>query len=521
MPKVALPVTNHNEFQTRQIGYSIANDIMKEMRFNQDAPIFLTNDDGDIIQQGTKLERHQYNDNVRLAENKNRLTVTVETGILEDMGLTFPTKLYTNWNRPIFADRKLDIFLTPIYVPSKMTINFKFDFMSEGQGKKWVREIIRRVGEGRQDQTHRIKYTYLIPKEITFMLHEFYKLRENVAGYGDDFAAWLDANMDGRFTTITNIVGNVQTAQLAMPEVQQEVHGYFEGPFETKQVAKENPSNMYRIEFDYVIHFEDVMDLVLDYPIMIHNQVLEEGKLRDDPMKQIRYTDPSRGSMPNQWMNYLTFFIDPRQEHSQLEHVPGYNIPRYDEFEFVTDPINEYFEHYFSVLIEVDPDDVRAAFSIQDLEDSEESLTFSDRWKAFLEQEMPFMNLNDGSVLHVRHYPTLNKAYFNKVVCDPNTLSFRSNVDMSLRTINHFSFFICTDLRKINLSGLKRLLCWPDVLRDIFIIQRRNVTIPEPLNGACLTLNQLSDVFEEAYGERLMGYNMKTVGNARFTTYRR
>lgn len=530
MPKVALPVTNANEFQTRQIGYSIANEIMKEMRFNKDAQIFLTNSDGDIIQEGTQLERWKNADNVRNADSSDRLTIKVEKEVLEDMGLTYPTKKYIGWNRPIFVDKGLNIYLTPVYAPTRMTINFSFDFSNEGTAKKWVREAIRRFAEGRQDQTHRIKYSYLIPNEYTYMLHQFYLLRENVDGYNDLFEDWLTACLDGRVTAITNIIGNVNTAHLNVPEVQQNVHGFFEGPFEENKVQKENDASRYRIEFDYIIFYEDVTDLVLEYPVMIHNQVLQEGVLRDNPMKQIRYTDPAKGSLPNQWMNNFVFFNEFRVIKSFLDAVPGYNIPSFDNFEFADTEINSYFEHYFSILIEVDPDNRKYAFSLEELKDNgEDSLTYTARWKDFLRQELPFLNINDASVLHARHYPTLDKNIFYQIdpeeVPDASSegydLVFNTVVDMSLRTINHISFFICTDLRRINITGLKRLLCWPDVIQDIFTILKIKVQVPEPIVGTCLTMNQLNNLFIEVYGEGIRGYSMKTVNTASIYTRRR
>ncbi len=522
MPKVALPVTNADETQTRQIGYSIANEIMKEMRFNKEAPIFLTNEDGDIIQQGTKLEKHQYADNVKVTENKNRLTVKVTREIIEDMGLTYPTKKYTAYNRPIFIDRDLNIFMVPIYAPTKMTVNFAFDFTSEGIGKRWVREAIRRFAEGRQDFTHKLKYSYFIPLEYTYMLNEFFKLREAVDPYNDTFDNWLTACLDGRVRAITNIVGNVQTAALTVPEVQQNAHGYFEGPFENASTRKENDSGMYRVEFDYIVFYEDVTDVVLDYPIMIHNQVLKEGVLRDNPMKQIRFTDPAKGSLPNHWMRDLIFFRDFRVERSFLDSIPGYNIPSYDEFEFTDHRINDWSEHYFSVLLTVDPNNPRVGFSLSELEENgEDSLTFSDRWKAFLLQEAPFLNTNNASVLYARHYPTLNKDVFYQIDFEGGDIpdegidiTFKTVKDMSLRTINHISFFINTDLRRINYSGLERLLCWPDVLQDIITIQKVRYEVPVPLFGTCLTMGQLNKIFEDIYGEGIIGFNMKTVNYA-------
>jgi hypothetical protein len=106
------------------------------------------------------------------------------------------------------------------------------------------------------------------------LLRKLHSMREAVDGYGENFETYFNNFITTRATEGTTLTGNKVETLIA--ESQFRVQGMFnftEAP-EKEQMGGE--TNMWMSEFSYKVTIDVPTQIHMQYPIMVHNQILEE-----------------------------------------------------------------------------------------------------------------------------------------------------------------------------------------------------------------------------------------------------
>ena len=172
-------------------------------------------------------------------------------------------------------------------VQSKNTITVRYISNSKSEAQRWRASIRRRLMQKATTDIHSIQFYYPVPKHFMYFLSKIYRMRENIAGYDESFSTWLQDCFVPRMTIITDQAGN--NPQWVIKERQGNIVGYYDSDEEPSEISKDDDAGRYSAEFTYTFFYERPDTLVMEYPIVIHNQLIGEEMVNK---KQIEHKYP-------------------------------------------------------------------------------------------------------------------------------------------------------------------------------------------------------------------------------------
>ena len=449
MPIVTLPIPDAYESSTRPIAVQIAKNIVKDYAAPKGARIVFPGDTNKIAQPKTVINDTRDKEG-NFLQTDSTINITVEEQPIEDRILATAVTRHKDENICIFLDKELGIKLKPVYTPTETTISFRLRFRDKTIANRWRDGVKSRYSMGRAEVIHKVTYHYGIPPEMVYMIYEMHRIRERVAPLNESLRGWFERCFDARLTTVTNQAGNVNTGIIAMPENQIGILGWFDFTYIPDKNEKENDTGVYTCGFDYKFQYDKVTDLVLEYPVIIHNQVLPKT-IRDDQKEEVLDTETKFMQHSKSLFEFMTS-QDPRY----LSSIEGYGVPFFDDW--LVNRIPRGVSTLFHALVEIDPLDKRDLFNIEDIEE----LEFKQEILDFLPGEADFIAEIGKSIFYANMYEGEVSTGMNKVTMNA-TLDFRTVDEMDLRLINHFHFGIITDWTMLDQAALDRLRKNPTV----------------------------------------------------------
>jgi len=286
-----------------------------------------------ILYTGPEEETYQPGSTVTPPEEENnrfdhdeRLSIEVDQDFMLDGVLT---RAYQQAEQlVVFRDPALQTSMKPIYAPVEITINFEYKATDQTAANRWRSRMRNRVGQGQIQHLHTIDYHYLIPLKFLTILDEVVKLREGIAGYGQNLLQYLESHLDPRATIMTDLADKRE--RWAIAETQQQVQGYFDFDGYPEKGTRSNQGDTVTIAFGYKLSFEVPVAGVLRWPLMIHQKV-------------IKYYEPEKPYAPENMSRMFTlsgshnwYFEQgngPSAAPANWSIRRGVAIPGFDEFE--------------------------------------------------------------------------------------------------------------------------------------------------------------------------------------------
>lgn len=442
MPRVLVEVPETYESITRPVVYDIVRTVMertgipKTVRINYPGDIERAMQDGSSITTShPEATKYPYT---------SQLTIDVAEDYQEDRILS--SAVFRPENFFIFKDPKLGVAIKPVYSPCDVTVTIKYRARSKQQATKWRDDIRNRTAMNREQFIHQASYHYLIPEELFVILREIHKLRETVAGYGDDFDTYFKNHRTSRARWLTNQAG--QQGRWGIAETQIRVLGWFDFEGVPEQGSKEDDGSTWTISFSYKFKYDKANACAMFYPLVVHNQMIKyRPTVEEQPMYQIE----------NQLRKYalsakmFAYFEMGRAMHYQ-QLRQGYSVPDFDEFipaSVVPDTLR-----LATVLIKIDPENPRAIFNLTD--NLGNQIMLDPDIRCCLEKEYPFMTLPFQSIFNVSLYrgPFLQTP--DKVTVD-SSFNVTSTFDMDLRQTYHLRISLVKNLRLLPQAALDRI----------------------------------------------------------------
>ncbi len=471
MPRVIIPNTHIEETFLRPIVLKIINDI-KDITGMDDkyitnpdnhVKIYYPSDSEKIIQPGAALSEQFLNN--RLASDE-KVIVTVTEKLHKENVLC--NQVNQRDGRPIFLDRKLEFGMYPIYKNTEVNINFTIRFPNRELSRKWLNFINNKIEQYKQAHIHDLAYGYNIPTVCLFVLREIHRLREETKGYDEDLSTYFSNNCSQNITKVTNQAGN--NPIYAVAETQTRILGFFDFDIPPDKGNKENDTEATTVEFSYIIRIDKPTDILLIYPVSVHNQILDDKyQILDHPL-----TFNDRELVYNQRAGIYKYFEAMNAQILQ-SNKREYTIPYFDDFYTIHNI--KCLQSIFTCLIQLTQEDKDVLVNLTDMGDYDIHPVILN----FLKKEITWLTRPFESVFNITMYVS-NEIMDPRTISIDNALNIYNEIQLDYRKVYHIRFSVVTDLNLLTPEALERLRKDKDVLRLILdLINDKNKNIP--LNG--------------------------------------
>lgn len=443
MPTVALEIPETYDSVTRPVTSGIVRDLINYFELPNDTSIRYMGSAGEVAQRGSQLADERSNLHFPFGERVDvELTETyLEEGVLN-------TAVKRRDNNPVFLDEGLMVAMRPVYTKTEATISFRYRATNKTQAYKWRDALRRRMTQGTQALLHELIYHYPIPPVFHAILREVHGKRESVAGYGESFTQWLEKHYDPRMTVLSNLDGS--RGAVAIPEKQIQVQGWLSFESEPDEPEKDREGDTWLLSFDYTFQYDKVTAMVIDYPIVVHNQLLDD-KYLDLEKPYNPYDVPRRPSYTGRLNDSFS-----RINYNPDTAFQGVVMPDFDDWR----PSGNNFKEIPIVtsLIGVELDDPYQVVNLMDLGDV--SLTQS--VINYLFRERRYLGTYLASPFHVTFYRGKTALSANSFYIDED-LNVRTREPLSPRDVHHVRLSIVTDLRNLSSRAQESLRRDPEV----------------------------------------------------------
>lgn len=341
-----------------------------------------------------------------------------------------------NWkdNVPYFLDAPLQIHMRPVIVKANIEIQIQYRCPNEAAAQRWLADIRQRISMERTVLPMELNYTYQIPMSYMVILAHLHDLRENVAGYNQSYLEWIQACFDDRVTV--QKTNGEKGHQFTVCERQGGVLGEFD--FTSVPTADRNESNStWTVGFGFKFTYEKVISAVLEYPIVVHNQVVD-AKFRKDPTPYT-LTEKRLMNISRRAYEHMPYVAPKEWEHP----IGGIVIPTYDDW--FPDNFSKATTSVFTTLCTVDSDDPYQICNIRDLGPWQLNPLFLD-WI----QTNPKLCFSQTRSPLVIEFYTGNTRFTQEALYLDEQLNLRSVTPLNERLIHHLRFALVTDLTVIS-----------------------------------------------------------------------
>lgn len=220
-------------------------------------------------QVGSTVDQNQP-DNTFLSEGQ--LTVKVEENFVEDRVMN--TAISRRENEAVFRDSLLGVCIRPIYAFTELVMTFTYRAPNATLARRLRDDLKIQRSQGRLENLHEINYSYGVPLNFFPILQEIHTLRENVAGYGDTYEQWFGNHVTAKATVAVNMAG--REPSIIVREMQNRVLGWYDFTVtvDEPQRGEGAETGAYEIGFTYRVQFDKPTAAILNYPIVVHNQLI-------------------------------------------------------------------------------------------------------------------------------------------------------------------------------------------------------------------------------------------------------
>lgn len=447
MPSVFLPISETDRPVSRTATLSVIQSLVHRTGLPENISILFPGQHGIAQLPGSAVTEQQSR---ATFGHSDRFQVEVTEEFVEDTTLT--TAVRRTENVLVFSDPALEVSIKPVYATVEVSLSVTYRAVDRVSAERWRDQLRIGVSQGRAEQLHTLEYHYGLPHPFLYLLTEIHRRREAVAGYGETLKQWIRSHLSERATTLVTQAGT--QPELVIAEQQVGVVGWFDFTVAPGKGQMDGDGAAVTTSVEYRYRYDKVVGCVMDYPLMVHNQLLPT-KLRpkfDAP----RLEDHPRNPSYSQYVFARHHdAVTPRAQ-SMLE---GFAIPAFDEW---------YPEYQPAKVVSL----LRAMLSVGDDPREVANLNHLGPYRihptivAFLRREAPYLTQPYES-------PFLVTLFGWRRFREPEWLSInsdlqvRSTQDLTLREPQHLQLALIRDLANLSPGAKDRLKDWPDVVELI------------------------------------------------------
>lgn len=396
-------------------------------------------------QRGSTMAQQADNEHDRTAFlYGNQMAIDVD--INYDEGNISSTAIRQAEQIPIFNDDKLGVIIKPIYSKTNIAINVRYRSSSPTEGKKWRDGIRMNISNMRDINLHDITYHFAVPAQFINILKEIHRLREATDPYNQDLQTYLAAHATTRFTNLSNQSGSQQL--LAIAEKQMRVQGLYDFEIAPEKGEPDDTNSAWITTFTYNVSFDVPIAVNMRYPIMVHNQLLDEPFIT---YENESYDIDKVNKAYSMSLGAFAHFDVTRPIQQYNEPTKIINVPEFDDFHYTgvlkgTIPL-------MSVLCSIEESDKKQLLNLKDLGE----FGIDSDVMEFLKDEYFYLTKPYKSVFFVSLYKFSGQVPDKEILVDSD-LNVRSRFsDLSFRINHRVVFSILKDLTFLDREALIRL----------------------------------------------------------------
>jgi hypothetical protein len=496
MPTVVLPVPETYDSVTRPVIYDVTRKLFKWTGLHENTPILYPSPNGVTYQPGSSLLHDPKNSELAFDDQ-----VTVEVTEEADPDRIASTAVVYPENLFILHDPRVETIMKPVYVHTEVTINFKFRAIDEVKAKRWRDQIRVRMSQMRDLRMLDIRYSYQVPPVAMVILEEIHTLMERVAPYGVSYAQWFKNSVSNTMTVESNFSG--KQMQVAIPEHQGKIVGYWDFTGEPEQGNKEDNAETWTINFAFKFKYDKPVSVVLQYPQMIHNQVI---KYRDET--PVYNPDNFEKSFSlSAW--YLNQFDRTRALDNIIKNRTGIMLPPWDEF--VEETVPRHYIKIFSAMLSLDLSTGGNPSMLMNLDDLSEGYSMTPEMKQFIIGEAPYMTKNGQSIFNACLYFANRQMPDGSITVD-NNLNVATTFNPNARARFHLWFGLCFNWRYLAPEAVQRLrMNYPVLVQLIRALWPTWNYTPDQIGNSGIATNASMNYLTGLSANVLSRASMKTV----------
>lgn len=453
MPKALCTVPDTVETILRPVVLDITRQVFDNTEITKDIQILFPGDLDRAQQQGGSINTKD-KDTVKFPFT-SQMGIEVQEDYIRERMLN--DAVMKPENQYIFLDDKLETSMRPVYSSTETTLTFKYRAKDKTEAIRWRDQIKNRTSQNREHFVHDVKYYYLIPLELVKILEVVHDMRETVAGYGESFEQWFYNNRSSRFKWLTNLAG--EQGRWGVAETQLRVQGGFDFEGVPEVGSKEDDADTWTISFNYKFQYDKPIGVQLYYPLMIHNQLIDQ-KYRPSAAEMPPYQIEDQAVSYSKTSSFLSNFEAGAAMYPHTRR-PGVSIPSFDEF--LPAQIIPRTLRVFTALVSLDLTPGNNPRFLLNLRDLGGDFSLDPSLDCCLQTEWPYMTNPLQSIFNLSLYRSAYLMQPEYLTMDAN-LNVYSTVDLDPREYYHLRFSIHQNLRDINPAALKRFQKCPDCL---------------------------------------------------------
>lgn len=432
MPTILIDVRNDDPSITRNVVNSVIKNLTGWLSLPESLRIEHWGDIGAAHQVGSAIDDTTHD--IKLTSD-GKITVEVDEDFDDDSIINQVTK--QREEPPYWVDPTLEFMLRPVRTQSLLTLSFTYRAPTKTAANRFRNNIKMLAASGREQHVHELHYHVPVPIEFTVLAGDIHRCRETVAGYGDKFGKYLKDHTCAALTTIS-IDGRKPT--LVIKECQLPVLGWFDSVI-VQKASKDDDSPTYTTTFDYHVQYQRIIGLVIDHPIMVHNQLLHNDLWSDKPQYSVEQREFRPGMLQDHTVTRQRLYNPIRP------NIAGVRVPEFDPW--LPRVLPTYTISLMTLMLGISDKDQGRLMSFGDLT----RYTFQPDVYQFMLDEAPYMCQRYRSLFQM-------DLYRGDMLVEPGLLETR--VENGHLVVYHPT---AVDLRRQYHLRLSVVMAW-DVLDD-------------------------------------------------------
>ena len=466
MPIMMLPNAGIEAAVSRPVTLDIADQVMEILQIPKNTRIVFKGSSDSVYQSGSLVSDAANPvstagnvEHVQMAGN-SQLTIEVTERFVEESLGTIAVNQPEH--TPFFHDDKLGITAKIVYIPTEVSINFKYKSRSKSLAEKIRHDTWARVSNMRDVNLHTVTYTVPVTDPFISVIRYLHALRESVSGYGEQFEEYFLSYASPALTQISRMNG--RSPAYTLQETATRILGMFDFTGTMERSEKDSEGSTFSIEFAYKFTYEKPANQVLKFPVAIHNQLVDRRLVEHDTVdlskKKKTFYSSSIKHM-REWE--VDNILDQLVLHDKYVRVPSYDDIIYDNCVSGTRTL-------FSAICSIDDDDPKHLLNLNDLGNylfNEEILQF------IKDEEWQYIYKPYQSFLHISHYRNSFLSHHESATVDKD-LNFNTVTDLNKRVINRVRLSIAKNILDVDHRAIQRMLKYPEILKKLVLATETN-----------------------------------------------
>lgn len=448
MPKYVIPIPRVFETVTRPLIKKVTEEVCVQFNIPKKTEFVFYGQAAGIPIRNSTIDSER--DNGLRLNTEGRITVQYE----EEVTNPFEVTVLRPNQRFIFLDESLHIWLKPVFVPMKMTLNFEYIAKDKNSAQQWRQQA--QMNSYRMASQFNIDadFHYNIPNPVAMQLVRLYALREHSQEpLNESLAKWFRRCYSPNMTVLSDVAGKRTAHAIAVKLLG--VHVVVDMQHDIAPVEKDNDAGNWKTSFSVTLWYDRPDDIVMVYPLMVHNQLIPKKYREDNPVSlhDRSYFDGNRSLH----LSDLQAFETRRNTRHIDRFTSGIKLPRFDDW--IHTHQLRYHACMNTILIGLMPDDPRWVFTFDDAMLGD--YAFKDVAIPYMKTSGQSMVIPYDSVFHISVHEWSDVLHGDTLIVDKD-LKLSSTKDLDYKKMYHVVMTLLCDLSHLSDKGWDDLLEHPE-----------------------------------------------------------